>query len=124
MTELEMPDDGAKIRQFLSERFLQVITLRLQKESKFLSGINLAQTSQQWIQAALAKIESAKIIEKPGWSVKDVMPILHQVIESKILDLLVEPAKAGVAGSENRLFSLLRIKLIERAKIKNWRGAS
>ncbi|MBN1782547.1 hypothetical protein JW948_15530 [bacterium] len=68
--------------------------------------------------SAVLKANEICPVTSERWSLIRLMAIFNNLADDYILTLLTENAQKGDAGAENRLFEILRKKLMERLSYK------
>jgi len=114
----------AEIFQLLLERFQNLATLKLKKDSILRKHINIPEECQKICNLTIQEVKRLYPINSSTWSLIRVMYVFHNILENAIFNLLTTLAKQGNSSAENSLFSRLRIKLIERIETKKRRKFS
>jgi len=107
----------------LSVRFFRVITRELQKYPILKDGINLEQKSQEVCQYAIDEVKKLCPLRNPGFSLMQVMNVLHNILDTVVTNALADLAKRGNKEAENLLFDIIRKKLLERIMRRKGRNA-
>lgn len=111
----------AEFFEKLFVRFLSIVTRKLKKCSILKNRINLDEKSREICQCAVDKVKALYPFNNPQWSLMSAMSVLQNVLDGFIIETLTDMAKKGDSKAENWLFAIIRKKLMERVKSKNWK---
>ncbi len=95
-------------------RFSNLITLELRKYPMLANGISLNKMSNEICQFAIQEVRRLCPLCDPDFSLMQVMSVLHNVLDTVITNTLADLAKKGNRKAENKLFEIIRKKLMER----------
>jgi hypothetical protein len=118
------PHAQQKIFSLLHVRFLPIVTRRLQISRTAADPGEINLLASGFCSSAVQKINDICPTTHTRWSMVRLMSIFNNLLDDYILNLLTEKAKKGNREAENRLFEILRVKLIERTAMKRSRSIS
>ncbi len=107
----------------LSVRFSKLITHELRKYPMLANGVGLNKKSDDVCRYAIEEVRRLCPLCNPGFSLMQIMKVLHNILDTVITNSLTDLAKKGNPKAENLLFEIIRKKLMERIIKKRGRDS-
>lgn len=104
-----------EVFEILSVRFRQLIPLSLTKHPLIVKHANIEEKSREICDKAIQISREKCFLEWKLWTIDCPLKILESTIDVAIAEILLQLAYQNVENAENRLFSFIRQKLINKS---------